>query len=49
MRWLLCKIGFHSWSEPNADQRRLCVRCWRKQQLTLVDFGRSKVWLTVEK
>lgn len=45
-----CFFGRHDWlyDHPNCNHGRVCRKCSIRQQYTLVDFGRSKEWITFE-
>ena len=45
---LMCLIGRHEWryDGPNENNNRFCKKCKTEQQYVLIDFGRSKTWVT---
>lgn len=48
LRWD-CIFGKHTWlyDGPGCNHARCCTRCRQWEEYTLVDFGRSKMWLKV--
>lgn len=45
---ILCFIGKHDWlyDNENCNHIRVCKRCDKIQQYTLVNMGMNKIWMT---